>query len=400
MTQINKNMIWNSVGNTAYNGLQGLITVMTARKLGMDSAGVLSLAMSVSLIFRSVTYFGTREFLVTDREDKYSFSDYFGLRTLCCPVSFALCIIFAALNRYSHEQLAAILLYMIFRLSEGLSDIIYGNLQKNERLDKAGMLITGKAVISTAAFMSGFYLLDSLNIGLLFMSVSAMLYSLMAELPTTQVCIARSSFKKIRQLAVETLPVFIYLLENSVIFNAPKYFLSKVSDEASVGLYSSLFSFILIIHALFQYLYFPYITVFTKMEGEKRYADASKLAAKLIISLIIVASIFSAAALTFGNTIFMAVFNTDIDVLPFLIPAIASVCTYSALTFFASVTIIKRDLKGLILGYLIGILLYIPTPVIFIPMWGINGASLGMLLAAASTTLFLVIWNRKIHRPK
>lgn len=164
-----------------------------------------------------------------------------------------------------------------------------------------------------------------------------------------------------------------------------------------MGLYSSLFSFILIIHALFKYLYFPYITVLTKMEGEKRYADASKLVAKLIISLIIVAAIFSAAALKFGDAVFMAVFNTDIDVSPFLIPAIASVCTYSALTLFASISIIKRDLKGLMLGYLIGILLYIPTPVILIPMWGINGASFGMLLAAASTTLFLVIRNRKIR---
>lgn len=397
MTQINKNMIWNSVGNTAYNWLQWLITVITARKLGMDSAGVLSLAMSVSLIFRSVTYFGTREFLVTDREGKYSFSDYFGLRTLCCIFSFALCAIFAALNGYSHEQLAAILLYMIFRLSEGLSDIIYAELQKKERLDKAGMLISGKAVITTAAFMAGFYLGDSLILGLLLMSVSSMLYSLAAELPSLKVSIERLSFKKICQLAIETFPVFIYLLENSVIFNAPKYLLSKVSDEASVGLYSSLFSFILIIHALFQYLYFPYITVFTKMEGGKNYADASKLAAKLIIGLIIVAVIFSAAALAYGNTVFMSVFNTDIDISPFLIPAILSVCTYSALTFFASVTIIKRDLKCLIIGYLIGILLYIPTPAIFIPMWGINGASLGMFLAAASTTLFLVIRNRKIH---
>ncbi len=62
MKQISKNFIWNAVGNTAYDGLQWLITVIVARSSGLNNAGILAIAMSLSLIFRTISYFGIRNF--------------------------------------------------------------------------------------------------------------------------------------------------------------------------------------------------------------------------------------------------------------------------------------------------------------------------------------------------
>lgn len=80
MKQMNKNIFWNAIGNTAYNGLQWLITVIVTRKSGFEAAGILAIAMSVSLALRTVSYFGIRNFQVTDNSRKYSDPDYFGLR--------------------------------------------------------------------------------------------------------------------------------------------------------------------------------------------------------------------------------------------------------------------------------------------------------------------------------
>ncbi len=158
MKQLNKNFIWNAMGNTAYNGLQWFITVIVARSSGLNNAGVLAIAMSFSLIFRTISYFGIRDFQVSDENNKYSFADYTGLRIITCILSLAACMIFAALSRYAPNVLTAIFWYMIFRISEGFSDLFHGAIQKKDRLDISGVCLTLKAVITTIAFALVFLL--------------------------------------------------------------------------------------------------------------------------------------------------------------------------------------------------------------------------------------------------
>lgn len=121
MTQTTKNALWNAVGNTAYNGLQWLITVIVTRS-SLYSSGLLAAAMSVSLTFRSIAYFGVHDFLVSDARNKYTFSDYWGLRIITGITAFFLCLIFSFISSYDAESIYAVMLYMLFRLSESFSD--------------------------------------------------------------------------------------------------------------------------------------------------------------------------------------------------------------------------------------------------------------------------------------
>lgn len=186
MKQINKNIFWNAVGNTAYNGLQWLITVIVTRRAGFGEAGILALAMSLSLTFRTVAYFGIRNFQVSDNKNRYSDGDYMGFRIITCTASVFLCMIFAAVNGYGSVQITEIFLYMLFRISEGFSDFFQGVMQKNERLDAAGIILTVKAVLTTVFFIAGFYITGSLNAGLCFMSLSAAAVTFILEFPSAE----------------------------------------------------------------------------------------------------------------------------------------------------------------------------------------------------------------------
>jgi len=402
MKQINKNFFWNAVGNTAYNGLQWLITVIVTRRSGFDTAGVLAIAMSVSLTFRTVSYFGIRNFQVTDNDNKYSNADYFGLRIITSAIAFALCALVSVFSKRNVSLFSAIMLYMIFRISEGFSDLFQGIMQKNERLDIVGICLLEKAVVTTIAFIAGFYLSNSLNAGLLLMSVSAVLISFLFELPAAKQCTEsqfKISFSLCRKLASETAPMFIYMLETALLLNAPKYFLSLTSDETSVGIYSSVFSIAQILQGAFQYVYVPFITKLSVLDNNKNYAEIKKIAIKIICILTAITLLFSAITVIFGNYILTFVFGKSQQYSKIMLPAVLSVCSYSITVFISMFAIIKRKFSELVTAYTLGIITFIIFAMLM-QTKGINSASYGMTAASIFTGVWLLkdlTANRKLN---
>lgn len=392
MKQINKNIIWNAVGNTAYNGLQWLITVIVTRKSGFETAGVLAIAMSVTLALRTVSYFGIRNFQVTDNASKYSDSDYFGLRIITSAAAFVLCAVLLFFSGYSADIFTAAMLYMIFRISEGFSDLFQGIMQKNERLDIAGICLFVKASVTTFFFIIGFYLANSLNAGLLLMSVSAVLISFVFEPPAVKHCTGlrlKISFSPCRRLALETAPMFLYMLETVLLLNVPKYFLSLTSEEAAVGIYASVFSIAQILQGAFQYVYVPFITKFSALEKNKDHIGTKKLAVKIMCTFTAITLLFSVISIIFGDSIITLVFGKSEHYSKIIFPAVLSVCAYSVTSFISTFAVIKRNFSTLVKAYALGIIAFIVFA-FFTQNHGINGASYSMTAASIFTAVWLL----------
>lgn len=394
MKQINKNIFWNAVGNTAYNGLQWLITVIVTRRSGFGEAGILAIAMSVSLAFRTVSYFGIRNFQVTDNDNKYSVSDYLGLRIITSMAAFILCLMAAILSNYSKNIFQAVLLYMIFRISEGFSDLFQGIMQKNERLDIAGICLFIKSPVTTAAFIIGFYFTDSLNSGLLFMSVSAIIMSFVFEFPIAKRCAGNAlkiSFYFCGKLALEALPMFVYTLEAALILNMPKYFLSLTMDKAFVGIYSSVFSLALILQGAFQYIYVPFVTRFSVLENDKDYVEIKKLVVKIIYTFAAATLLFSILSCAFGNVVLILIFGQSEHYRAIILPAVLSVCAYSASAFISTFAIIKRKFFILIAAHVCGIISFVFFALL-IKGQGINSVSYGLIFASIITGCIILFY--------
>ncbi|MCM1059125.1 MAG: oligosaccharide flippase family protein [Eubacterium sp.] len=392
MKQINKNIFWNAVGNTAYNGLQWLITVIVTRSSGFDAAGILAIAMSISLTFRSISYFGIRNFQVTDNNNKYSDSDYWGFRIITSIAAFTLCALVSAFSIHKVNLFVAIILYMIFRVSEGFSDLFQGIMQKNERLDIAGICLFVKSIATTIAFVAGFYLANSLNIGLLSMSLSAILISFLFEYPKAKNCIENPlniSFSLCKQLALETAPMFGYMLETALVLNAPKYFLSVTSDEATVGVYSSVFSLALILQGAFQYVYIPFITKFSTLDNNRDFAEIKKLAIKIMCIFMAITLLFSVMSFIFGDDIMTIIFGKSEQYREIILPSVLSVCFYSITTFISTFAIIKRKFSVLVTSYALGIVAFIIFAFLM-KSQGINGVSYSMITASVFIGFFIL----------
>lgn len=392
MKQLKKNILWNTIGNTAYNGLQWLITVFVTAKFGFYQAGILSIAMSVTLIFRSIAYFGVRNYQVTDTSGRFSDSDHFSFRAITCAVSFILCIFFAVINRYDTITLTSVILYMVYRLSEGFADFLHGIMQKAERLDLAGICLFIKAVTTTVCFVAGYIIWQELCVGLALMSASSVIVLLLIEFPTAARISGRMHFTLIncKKLAADTLPMFVYMTKAAFIYNAAKYFLSAYLDETAVGVYSSVFSLALIIQTLFQYIYVPYITKFTVLENSCDKSAAIKLAVKMVVIFAALALIFSCISASCGSAVLTFIFGENEYYNEIILPILFSVFGYSLLTFISIIAVIKRALKVLVLGYSVGTLCYILFAGAAVLQFGINGVSYMMLLSSVITLIIIL----------
>ena len=96
-----QSILWNSWGSMFYLGCQWLLTILVVRISGVDNAGLLSLAMSVSNIWYSLAVYGMRNFQVSDTNEKYSNGLYISSRIFTGSAALFGCIIYTLVLSYS-----------------------------------------------------------------------------------------------------------------------------------------------------------------------------------------------------------------------------------------------------------------------------------------------------------
>lgn len=394
------NIILNALGNTVYNGLQWLITVIAARKSGLDTSGVLTLAMSFSLTLRAISYFGVRNYLVSDTNNKYSYSDYTGMRIITCIISYVICIFLMFTGNYTKAEILCILFYMIFRISEGFSDLYESILQKSDRLDTAGIMMLLKGIITTVFFLIGFLITSSLAAGIFMMSISAVLFTFTLEYHVTAKILKSSlkpSFNNIRPLFSEIIKVFICTLEISIIYNLPEIMLSDYPDDKILGAYGSIFSICLILHAIFQYIYVPFIVKLSEIKENRH--EFNKLMSKILLSFCIVLLIFLIIGKLFGMKVISMIYgNETLEYKFMLIPTIFAVGAYSLMTFAGNIVLIERNFFSLILSHTIGAVICFVSGKLLLETTPL-GASYSLMVSSLSAILAMIIVSRiKPHK--
>ena len=311
-------MLWNAGGNLSYLAAQWLVTVLVARWFaGYGSAGVLSVAMSLSAIFQTIALFGMRNYQVSDINEKHEGSAYFCFRHITAGASLLLTLITALVLGYRGETFVAILLFMLFRIAECYSDVLHGMAQKAGRLDVAGMGFAIKAVALFVGFLTGYFLGRSLLPALLGMLIGSLATTLLFDLPMAKHLSPfriRYSPRRALALAKETLPLCVYFFLLSAISSIPKLVMDKVmvNGTDALGAYASIFAPALLIAGAAGYLYTPFIPGFAEMveRGDER--GVRRLVGKILAILSLLLLLLVGAAALLGEWALVLVFGEAI----------------------------------------------------------------------------------------
>ena len=110
---IQSSIFWNTVGSMFYLACQWLITVLVVRLSGVETAGILSLCMSVCNIWYCIAVYGMRNFQVSDTLNRYSHGSYIFSRLISCGIAGIGCLLYTLAMPYNLITTICILLYFL-----------------------------------------------------------------------------------------------------------------------------------------------------------------------------------------------------------------------------------------------------------------------------------------------
>ena len=389
-----RNMTLNAAGNLLYLAAQWAVTVLVARLCDLSSAGVLSLAMSLTAIFQTVAFFGVRGFQISDVGEEFSDGHYLTLRHISALASALLALLSALLLGYRGEVLAASMLYMLFRIAESYSDVLHGMAQRKGRLDVAGIGFAIKSAALLLGFLIGFLPARSLTLGLAFMTVGSLLSTLLYDLPAVRRITPFSLLSSPREslsLAKKTAPLCLQLFFYLSLSSLPKFVLEKMESTALLGAYASICAPALLLLAAAGYLYTPFAPAFARLCREKEERAFRLLFLKIAAALGAVLLLSLGADLLLGEWALVLLFGEKIRPhADLLSPILVAVVLTALVSFLSLLCTVRRRMLILCVGTGAGAGTTLLLSFLFIPLCGANGASYALSAGAALASLILV----------
>ena len=162
---------------------QWLISVLVVRLSGVETAGILTLAMSVNNVFYSIAMQGIRNYQVSDMKEKYTSGIYVSSRLIICILSFLVCVGYALIAGYSYGSSLCIVAYCLFKMAEAFYDVYAGICQKKWRMDWIGKSWMVKGILSFVGFVAVLAVTQSLLAAILAMALVSWLVIFFYDIP-------------------------------------------------------------------------------------------------------------------------------------------------------------------------------------------------------------------------
>jgi O-antigen/teichoic acid export membrane protein len=237
---------WTFVGNAVYAMCQwGMISVLA--KLG-SAAGVgqFALGLATTAPLFMLTNLALRSVQATDARCEFDFASYFTLRSIATVLALISTLIIVTVIGSGRQTSLVILFVGGAKAVECFSDVIFGLLQKNERLDQVAVSMMLKGGLSFVVFGATFFysrsvVAASLSLGIAWLLVF-LLYDLRLarKLQTLSGRFFSDDATRLTQLAKLAFPLGVVTALSSFNFNIPRYAIQHFRGSSELGIFSAL----------------------------------------------------------------------------------------------------------------------------------------------------------------
>lgn len=402
---IKANVLWNSIGSMTYLGCQWLVTIFVVRlSSGYDAAGLLSLAMAVVGVFGTFANYKMGTYQISDIRHENTLGEYLAFRCFMLGASFFACVLYAYFTCPSYA-LITVVLFFLFKAVGLIIDVLHGADQQNRRMDYIGKSFIAQGVSTLGAFVVVFWATQDLNLAIVAMTLAALAVLFAYDLPKASQ-FEKPHLKLSRSKAFfflkTSLPAVLASLAASALFTIPKQYLSFVSGDAALGIYSSVAAPALIIQMGAMYLYGPLLDVFPRLFFDGDMRAFTKLLFRTIFSIVAVA-LACLIVLEFTGSLLLSLLFGD-SIVPYvylLQPVLISTVATAFLWFFGDLLIALRDFKANFMGNVIAFLVVLPLSVVCVNIWDMNGVSFaGATACIVGVVVLLFFLLRDIKHQK
>lgn len=371
-----KNFIWNFIGITFNTFNSFIFSIIVNRINGIEIAGMFAYGYAIACLLWIVSIYFNRVYQVSSNIKDNVFIKH---RYITCAAMFLLSIIVAILSTNNVLKLSIIILLCLFRNLEAVSDIYYGIYQKSDRLDYVGKSMFIKAIIGVLTLTIIDYITKNIVLGIIGLLIVNTIGTIVDKINCNRYLYTdkeeNNEKENIKFIFKDALPIFLFSFLSILLLNMQKYVIGFCSTEEVQDIFN-----IIIMPATFmslcgQYLSIPFMKLLNESYNDKKYDEFNKINVKIMIILLIIGIIVTAAMYILGIRVLEIIYNIPLKDYTSGICAIVVVSVFYALTAIlsTSLTIMKKNNQQLII-YIITTLLSALLSFIFINKFGINGA--------------------------
>lgn len=219
---------------------------MTMAKLGSpEMVGRFALGLAITAPVFMLANLNLASIQATDARNEYQFCEYLGLRVVSSVLALLLVLLVVLLGGYGPQVGAIVLLIGVAKAVESLSDMVYGVLQKHERMDLIASSLIVKGAVSLLVVAAALYVTGSLAVAILGLIVVWWLVMTFfdrrnaARFTSVTPVFARRALFSLTWLA---LPLGFVAGLNSFTQELPRYFLERSFGERELGLFAAVAS--------------------------------------------------------------------------------------------------------------------------------------------------------------
>lgn len=246
-----KNFSWTFVGNLIYVMSQWGMLVVLAKLGNPNMVGQFALALAVTAPVVILFNLALRQVQATDARKHYAFSEYLALRIITTSAALLVIVGIVFVTGYRWETSLVILMIGLAKGFESLSDVLYGQLQQRERMDRIAKSMMIKGPSSLAALALGIYLTGSVFWGAVgltivwalllvsydFRSIVRVLVPIGSR--TLAALRPKWDFKALAKLTWLALPLGFAAALVSLNTGIPRYLIEYYLGEREVGIFAS-----------------------------------------------------------------------------------------------------------------------------------------------------------------
>lgn len=241
------NFSWIFLGRTVYAASQWGILVVLARLGTPEIVGRFGLALAITAPVFALLNLNLRTLLATDARREYTFDTYLGLRLTAIAISVLAILAFILGVGYLKEVSAVILALVLAKAIESVSDLLFGLIQKHERLDYIAKSAMLKGPLSLLCLGGLFFLTGSLLWAVLGLATVWAGVLLLYDVSNTRRLLQdderfRPSFRisQLSKLAWLAAPLGVTTVLISINSSVPRYLIEHHHGEALLGIFAAM----------------------------------------------------------------------------------------------------------------------------------------------------------------
>ncbi len=369
-------LVWNTLGTTlsAFNSLFFLIIVK--RINGMDNAGIFSFSFSMACLLYIVGVYSGRVFQVTDNDKKHDNISYLNVHIITSIIMIIIVLFYCFIRSYNIYKSFVLLLLVIMKVFEALSDTFHSIIQKNDELNKVGISLSIRSILGIVSFFLVDYYTKNLIFSILSVLIIDFLVLILYDIKVSKIN-EKYFFDKNRVYDIfkSGFYTFVFIFLNLFLVNIQKYAI----DYYSVNKIQTIFGIIVmpttVISIVAQFAIHPFLLEINDSIKKFNFGHLINLVIKLSLFVVIFTIFSIIGAWMLGIPILNLIYDINLKKYKLhLVIILLGAMFYSITSIFSNVLISLKKTKPQALIYFFICLISVVLSFILVKRYGIDGA--------------------------